>query len=45
VKTLDAKDIKGALKYKAAATLEALKTAKSKDAIEAGDQFIKVVVE
>jgi hypothetical protein len=44
-KTLDATDIKGALKYKAAATLEALKTAPSKDAIEAGDQFIKIVVE
>lgn len=44
-KILDAKDIKGALKYKAAATLELLKTAESKAAIEAGDQFIKVVVE
>ena len=33
------------IKYKAAATLEALKSAASKAAIEAGDQFIKVVVE
>jgi hypothetical protein len=45
LKTLDADDIKGALKYKAAATLEALKNATPKEAIGAGDQFIQVVVE
>jgi hypothetical protein len=45
VKTLDAKDIKGALKYKAAATLEALKIATPKEAIGVADQFIQVVVE
>jgi hypothetical protein len=44
-KTLAADDIKGALKYKAAATLEALKTVGTKAAIEKGDQFIQVVVE
>lgn len=44
-KILDADDIKGALKYKAAATLEALKKATPKAAIGAEDKFIQVVVE
>jgi transcription initiation factor TFIIIB Brf1 subunit/transcription initiation factor TFIIB len=44
-KTLDADDIEGALKYKAAATLEDLKKATPKTDIATGDQFIQVVVE
>ena len=47
IKTLTADNINSAasIKYKAAATLEALKNAASKSAIEAGDKFIQVVVE
>ena len=47
IKTLTADNINeaAAIKYKAAATLEALKSATSKAAIEAGDQFIQVVVD
>ena len=40
-----AESINATIKYKAAATLEALKSATSKDAIEEGDQFVQVVVE
>ena len=37
--------LNGAVMYKAAATLDALKTATPKDAIAEGDQFIQIVVE
>ena len=47
IKTLTADNINAAasIKYKAAATLEALKNATPKAAVEAGDKFIQVVVE
>ena len=47
IKTLTAKNINAAasIKYKAAATLKDLKNATAKEAIEAGDKFIQVVVE
>ncbi|MBR3777676.1 MAG: hypothetical protein IKL02_08800 [Kiritimatiellae bacterium] len=41
----DSLELNGTLKYKAAATLEALKTAQPKETLDATDRFFKVVVE
>ena len=45
IETLTTATLNGTLKYKAAATLDALKTATPKAAIEEGDQFVQIVVE
>jgi hypothetical protein len=45
IETLTTATLKGTLKYKAAATLDALKTATPKTEIAEGDKFVQIVVE